>query len=437
MAAVSENGKHTDGAYELARQHFAYFESERGNPIFMENAGGSQVPHMVAQGVSEHLLYNNAQLGAGYSVSSRADQTIQAAHDFVKTFVNAQDSGEVILGASTSQLMQTLADAYRRSGSVTAEDEIIVHEACHESNAGPWVRLAKDTGAKLTFWKVQTSAPYTSTLKDLKTILSPRTKIVAIVHVSNVLGEVNDLPDIQAAVREAGNAHLVVDGVAYAPHLPIDVSVWGVDWYVFSTYKTWGPHMGALYGRHGVLDTVKSGGPNHYFVPEDDVVYKFELGSASHEGCGGLAALGQYFQLIAGEKPQAGKLTRGALEAAYRKFLELELPLQQKLLQYLDSKPQITIVGPSHAKAGERVSTISFVVEGRKSAEIASQLHRHNIACRNGHMYAHRLLTALAKTDETWDVQDGVVRISMLHYNTPAEVDHLLAALDEILGVEE
>lgn len=92
----------------------------------------------------------------------------------MQTFVNAQDSGEVILGASTSQLMQTLADAYRRSGSVTAEDEIIVHEACHESNAGPWVRLAKDTGAKLTFWKVQTSAPYTSTLKDLKTILSPR-----------------------------------------------------------------------------------------------------------------------------------------------------------------------------------------------------------------------------------------------------------------------
>ena len=123
---------------------------------------------------------------------------------------------------------------------------------------------------------------------------------MAMTHVSNILGEVMDVGAIQKAVRELSSAHLVVDGVAYAPHLPMDVTGWDVDWYVFSTYKVFGPHLAALYGRHAVLDAVKTGAPNHYFVPVDDPVYKFELGSASHEGCGGIIAVGEYLQFMAG-----------------------------------------------------------------------------------------------------------------------------------------
>ncbi|KAK9808392.1 hypothetical protein WJX73_010186 [Symbiochloris irregularis] len=420
--------------YKDSRAQFAFFNPALGNPIFAENAGGSQVPTVVAEAVADHLLHNNAQLGAGYSVSNRSTQTVEDAHAVVEALMGAGHKGKVILGASTSQLMQNLADSYRRAKAISAEDEIIIHEAGHEANTGPWVRLAEETGAQLKVWKVRPEVPFSSSIEDLEALLSPRTRVVAMVHVSNVLGAVQDVGRIQRAVRKAGRAHLVVDGVAYAPHLPMDVSGWDVDWYVFSTYKTFGPHMAALYGRHEAIDTVKSGGPNHYFVPLSDPVYKFELGSASHEGCAGLIALGHYLQHMAGEQKQGGLLQRATVEAAFEKFAAMEAPLQERLVSYLISKPSVAVIGPTHGRVGLRVPTISFIVQGQKSAEVASTLHAHNIGCRNGHAYAFRLLTALNRINPDWDINDGVVRVSLLHYNTPAEVETIIAALEEILS---
>ena len=197
------------------------------------------------------MLNDYVQLEAGYAASSRADQTVQvrvwirtychnnppqAAHTFMETFVNASGHGHVAIGPSTSQLLANLALAH--APLLSSTDSIVVHQACHEANAGPWVRLAAATGAQLRWWDVDPHASCASSEDALRTVLTPCTRVVALTHVSNLLGGVVDVASVVRLVRSiAPRARVVVDGVAYAPHLPIDVAAWDVDWYAFSTYK--------------------------------------------------------------------------------------------------------------------------------------------------------------------------------------------------------
>ncbi|KAK9829554.1 hypothetical protein WJX72_006467 [[Myrmecia] bisecta] len=415
----------------------------------MENAGGSQAPRCVVDAVRDHMLHSYAQLGAGYAASNRATKTVDEAHDVIKTFMNAHGVGEVVLGHSSSQLFAMLADCYRRCKLVRPGDEIIIHEAAHEANAGPWVRLAEETGATLQVWRISRTAPYSSSPAELHALLTPRTKILALVHVSNLLGEVLDLPELMRLVRSspAGKSvKVVADGVAYAPHLAIDVAEWGVDWYGFSPYKTWGPHMGALYGSHAAFTQLENGGPNHFWIPGNEVPYKFELGGVSHEGCAGLVALSQYLRVMASgadskgtdmaANGKAGTLTRSTVDGAYAHFAAMEAPLQERLLSYLLTKPCVSIFGGCHSRTGERVPTISFTHATKPPSQIAAAIQAAGFAVRHGHNYAVRPLQALAADrpdDWPFGWEEGVVRISMLHYNTPAEVENLVAALEGIL----
>jgi selenocysteine lyase/cysteine desulfurase len=260
-------------------------------------------------------------------------------------------------------------------------------------------------------------------------LLNDRTKIVAIVHTSNLLGEIIDVAPIASIVHDAG-AKLIVDGVAYAPHRAIDVATLDVDWYVYSTYKVYGPHMAALFGRDDALAELT--GPNHFFIPRDEVPYKFELGGASHEGCAGLLALGQYLAFLAGVEDRVGDLMepsidRPSIERAFDVMTALEAPLQQKLIDYLSGRPGVRIIGPAHA-GSSRVGTVSFIHERLPSREIVEAAHRNEIGIRNGHMYAYRLCQAL-----DLDPTDGVVRVSLVHYNNEAEIDRLISAFEAIL----
>lgn len=153
------------------------------------------------------------------------------------TFVNATGHGHVAIGPSTSQMLANLATTH--APLIAPNDVIVVHQACHEANAGPWVRLAQATGAQLRWWSVDAAQPTCGSSEDaLAAVLCPSTRIVAITHVSNLLGAVTDVPRIVQLVRSiAPRARVVVDGVAYAPHLPVDVAAWDVDWYAFSSYK--------------------------------------------------------------------------------------------------------------------------------------------------------------------------------------------------------
>jgi cysteine desulfurase family protein (TIGR01976 family) len=351
-------------------------------------------------------------------MSRRATATVEAAHAFARTFVNAR-RGHAMIGSSSTVLLNMLAACY---GQVLAPgSEIILAETGHEANLGPWKRLEK-LGMTIRWWRLDPDL-MVCPLDALDELLNDNTALVALPHVSNLLGGIVDLPVIVRKVHDAG-ARVVADGVAYAPHRAIDVDAWDVDWYVYSTYKVYGPHMAVLYGRDDALAELP--GPNHFFVPRDDLPYQFEPGGPSHEGCAGLLALGDYLKLLAGAD-EAAPCDRAVVTRAFAAMEDLERPLIDRLLGYLAAKPGVRVVGPPEPGPA-RVGTISFVHESKPSREIAAALDRTEIAVRHGHMYAWHLCQALGL-----DLEDGVLRVSFVHYNTLDEIERLIAALEQIL----
>lgn len=404
---------------ELRNRIRGAFPALAGDVAFLENAGGSQVPASVADRIRDYMVSSYVQLGAGYALSQTATNTVDEAHDFVRMLFNGKD-GEVILGPSTSALLQMLATSYSKV--LTPGDEIIVAQIGHEANVGPWKKLA-DFGIKLVWWEMDPT-DFTTPIGRLEDLLSDRTALVAFPHVSNLLGEILDVPAITSMVHEAG-ARVVVDGVAFSPHRAMDVDAWGVDFYVYSTYKVYGPHMAAMWVSSSALDELQ--GPNHFFIPDDEVPYKFELGGVCHEGCAGILGLRDYLEFLAGVG-EPGTLDRPAVERAFEIMTACELPAQRRFIEYLQSRSDVRIIGPNHG-ASSRVGTISFVHDSKTSREITEVVDASGIAIRHGHMYAYHLCESLGM-----DADDGVVRVSLVHYNTPEEIERLIEVLDRALG---
>jgi cysteine desulfurase family protein (TIGR01976 family) len=393
--------------------------------VLLDNAGGSQVPGFVANAIRDYMLTTYTQLGGDYETSRRSTETVRRAHDFIRLFMNGVGRGEVMLGSSTTAQCIMLADCYRRARR-EGRDEIVIAETAHEANAGPWARLA-DEGFRVRTWPVELESLELRP-DALAELLSQRTAIVAFPHVSNLLGRVEDAASFTNLAREVG-ARVVVDGVAYAPHRAIDVAGIGADWYVYSTYKVFGPHMAALFGTHEALAELE--GPNHFFIPGTELPYKFEPGDASHEGCAGLLGLWPYLATLSGrggaEEPQ-----RTAIEQAYAVITDRETTLQAHLIDYLRSKPDVRIVGPTTTDPS-RVSTVSFVHAKKRSQEIAKAANQRRFGVRYGHFYAYRLCARLAEAGVLHDTEDGVTRVSLLHYNTIEEIDRLIDCLDTLL----
>jgi cysteine desulfurase family protein (TIGR01976 family) len=393
----------------------SWFPSLASGFAYLENAGGSQVPGVVADAIRDYMLTSYVQLGAGYAGAKQADAVVADAHDFIETFMNAQGVGRVVLGPSTTALTLILANCY--ADTLRPGDEVVVAETNHESNAGPWARLER-RGATVRMWKVD-PATFSCSLENLRAVLSERTRIVALPHVSNLIGQIEDVRAVCELAHSVG-ARVVADGVAYAPHRAIDVRELGVDWYVYSTYKVYGPHMAALFGRDEAFAEIE--GPNHFFIAPDAVPYRFELGGVSHEGCAGLLALRAYLGFLAGGDYEG----RTTVERAFATMESLERPLQDRLLAYLRSRDDLRIIGPAESD-GAFVGTISFLHQSKSSDDVVEQVHRHNVGIRHGHMYAYRLCQALGI-----DPEPGVVRASLLHYNTEDEIERLIQALDAV-----
>jgi cysteine desulfurase family protein (TIGR01976 family) len=396
----------------------AQFPSLARDVIYLENAGGSQVPAVVADSIRDYMLSSYVQLGANYPLSQRCTELVDEAHDFARMMMNGA-AGEVILGPSTSALLEMLAGCYAKT--LTPGSEIVVAQTGHEANVGPWKHLER-IGFPLRWWEMDPET-FTCPLDGLAQLLTDRTALVAFPHVSNLLGEIVDIGAITKLAHDAG-ARVVVDGVAYAPHRAIDVSGWDVDWYAYSTYKVYGPHMAALWGRRDAVAELT--GPNYFFIPDDEIPYKFEVGGVSHEGCAGIRGLRSYLSFLAGlDRPQ--DLDRAAIERVFDTMTACELPLQARLIEYLKGRSDVRIVGPEDS-GPSRVGTISFVHESKSSAEITAVVDRSGIGIRHGHMYAYHLCEAARL-----DPEDGVVRVSLVHYNTPDEIERLIEVLEEAL----
>ena len=387
---------------------------------FFDNAGGSQILGRSVERITDFLLTRNVQTGGSYDVSIKAKEAVEASRRAIATLVNASRPEEIVMGPSTTVLLQNLARAM--ASQLSAGDEIIVTNADHESNIGPWMSL-KERGVVIRTWEVNRDT-FELEIEDLLPLFGPRTKLVAVTHVSNLLGTINPVAEIARITHEHG-ARICVDAVAYAPHGAVDVTGWDVDYYAFSFYKVFGPHHAVLYGKYEHL--LELDGLYHYFYGKDKVPHKLEPGNVNYELSCGAAGIVDYLVELGGKSNSTGD-DRSKVVAAFGQIVEHERIIGEQLLSYLRERNDTRIIGRTHAVAGARVPTISFVVDGKDSGEIAKSIDPYKIAVRFGDFHARRLAEYLDLMGSS-----GVVRVSMAHYNSPAEVDGLIKALDATL----
>lgn len=458
------------------REHFPALS---GPTMFLDNAGGSQLPRCVIDAMRRYMEGSFVQLGADYPLSRKATAVIPRAREVVKIFLNGHAGkagdekiggglGDVFFGSSSTVLCYEVACAYADARAAAMNpasapagmkplakrlidrDQVVVCTAGHEANVGPWMRLAA-RGYTVIPWQVEPAPDehgkmrWRPSLDTLRKLVNQRTLLVLVPQVSNILGEVWDVRGVGEVAHSVG-ARVLVDGVAYAPHRPPDMRELGCDWYVYSTYKVFGPHMAAMFGTHEAMGELT--GPNHYFIDPSVGPYKWELGNANHEGSAGVAALSEYInalaQLAGGtagagarSSPDANGLppaaTRESFVHAFGAVRAIEEALQAQFIEYLLRKPGVRIVGPQVGD-GSRVCTISFTSTRTSPPEISRRLGEQNIGIRWGHAYSKRLVEVLC-TDRELGInpEHGVARVSMQHYNTPDEIRRLCAALDEVL----
>lgn len=390
---------------------------------FFDNAGGSQILKGAVERINTFLFEKNVQIGGSYEVSQAAAAALYEARTAAMNLVNAQRPEEIVFGNSTTALLQNLARAMQ--GQLAAGDEIIVTVSDHESNIGPWDRL-QERGVVLKVWPLN-PATLTLDLADLAPLMSERTRLVCVTHCSNILGSINPIRDIADFVH-ARNAKICVDAVAYAPHRAVDVQALDVDYYVFSLYKTYGPHYALMYGRYDLLlelDTLY-----HYFYGKDKVPGKLEPGNPNYELAYATCGVVDYLVAL-GEKAGETGTVREKIEAAFAAITVQENALVERLLSYLRSRNDCQIVGQPVNRDGLRVPTVSFRFDGRDAAELCKAMDAEKIAMRFGDFHSRRLAEYLGLTD-----QGGMLRVSMVHYNTIKEVDRFTAALDRILAAE-
>lgn len=388
---------------------------------FFDNAGGSQILKRAVERINTFLYDKNVQIGGSYDISQQAAAALYEARTAAMNLVHATRPEEIVFGASTTALLQNLARAMLSQ--LTPGDEIIVTVADHESNIGPWDRL-RDAGMVIKFWPLNKDS-FALDLTDLEPLMSERTKLVCVTHVSNILGSINPIKQIAAVVHDHG-ARICVDAVAYAPHRAVDVQEMDVDYYVFSLYKTYGPHFALMYGKYDhllELDTLY-----HYFYGKDKVPGKLEPGNPNYELAYSVCGIVDYLCEV-GERTGETGTVREKIVAAYEAIAVQEDALAERLLGYLRSRNDCRIIGQSANRDGTRIPTISFKLDGRDSGEVCKAMDAYKIAIRFGDFHSRRLAEYLDLTDDS-----GMVRVSMVHYNTLAEIDRMTAALDTILG---
>lgn len=407
---------------DWVRSRFPALDGPHGDWALFDNAGGSAPLGTVIEEIARYMREVPVQTGASYAPSVDAVERQAAAHGRVATLLGVDDPETLIMGGSASELLSRLARSLCASSS--PGDEIVLTDADHEANISPWLRAAEAHGLEVRWWRTD---PTSRRLESaaLEPLLGDHTRVVAVTHVSNVLGRIEPVAEIAERVHGAG-AQLVVDGVAHVPHRSVELANLGADYYVFSWYKVFGPHHGLLWGRRDRLLALP--GVNHTYIPDSQLPYKFQPGAAPYELTVGCARIVDYLEALAREHGSTAGDARGRVEDAYRLIAGHETALMEPLLAFLERRDDVDVIGDRDS--GEHVSLVSFTVDGRSSAEITRAVEAARCGIRFGHFHAKRLVEGPLGLDPG----DGVVRVSMAHYNTLDEVQRLVGALAEALG---
>ncbi|MCJ1252278.1 hypothetical protein MMC24_000082 [Lignoscripta atroalba] len=382
------------------------FPALKQSQIFCDNAGGSQVLGDVITSIQRYLSQTNVQLGASYDTSRQSSNLYQKGYAAAARYVNASPD-EVVIGSSTTQLFRNLSFALE----FQPGDEIILSKLDHETNINPWISMAKRQNLVIKWWTSTNPQNPILDTQTLDSLLSARTKFVACTHTSNVLGTIHAIKAIAQKVHSVPGAFFCVDGVAYAPHRPIDVKELEVDFYAFSWYKVYGPHISMLYARHDIQPNLLSLG--HFFNPSETLADKLGVAGSNYE------------------LTQAIPIITDYLAQSWPDIAAHEGKLSAILLSYLTAdRDDVTVFGDLSPDPAKRVPTISFTVKNRSPKQVVEEVEEKSaFGFRYGHFYSKRLVSEVMGLGE-----EGVIRVSLVHYNTEDEVRLLVDTLRQVLG---
>ena len=386
---------------------------------FFENAGGSYVPKNVIDKLTEFMTSTKVQPYAEYPMSKIAGENMDKATKLFAKMINAKNN-EILIGGSTSINLYVLSNALKSI--INTDDEIIVTNQDHEANISPWRRL-KDYGAKIVEWKFNNN-DHELKISDLEKLINSRTKILAVTHCSNIVGSVNNLKKI-CEIAHNNNIIVIGDGVSYAPHGFPDVKELDVDFYTFSLYKTYGPHLALLYGKEEILKNLPN--QNHEFL-NGQYPYTINPGGPNHEELVSLIGIYEYFENLYNHHFNNKNLSILEKIKKINHLISIhEENIANPILSYLNERKDLNLIGKNRICNKDRAPTISFYSKNKSSKEISNTLNKFKIATRNDNFYAWRCLRHLGI-----DVDDGVVRLSMTHYNNYQDTENVLKALENI-----
>ena len=402
---------------DFVRAQFpAFAEPSLQGQAFFENAGGSYTAGPVIDRLTRYYHQRKVQPYAPYEAARLAGAEMDEARTRLAAMMGIA-TDELSFGPSTSANTYVLAQAFRQH--LKPGDAIIVTNQDHEANTGPWRRLA-ESGIEVREWQIDPTTGHLA-LERLQALLDGRVKLVCFPHCSNVVAEVNPVAEIVALAHDAG-AVVCVDGVSYAPHGIPDVGALGADIYLFSAYKTYGPHQGIMAIRRSLGMALPNQG--HYFNAES--LYKrFTPAGPDHAQIAACAGMADYIDALAEHHGGASLAPKGRASLVHDLMRAHEIKLLQPLLDYLASRNELRILGPRDA--ANRAPTVAVQAEA-KGHDLARALSAHGIMAGGGGFYADRALKAQGASPE-----HGVLRMSFVHYTSRAEIDQLIQALDRIL----
>ena len=418
-AQAAKTAANTELDVAFCRGHFPALG---GDWVFLENAGGTLVPDQVIARLKQFTSDCQVQPGEGYPASDRGAARIAEGQAALAALINAEP-GEIVIGPSTTANVYVLSHALRPL--LAPGDEIVVTNQDHEANNGAWRRL-EATGIVLREWRMNAETEDLE-IEDLLPLLGDKTKLVCFNHCSNIAGMFRDVKEIAAHVHEAG-ALVCVDGVAAVPHRRVDVKALDVDFYLYSPYKVFGPHLGVLYGKRDLLALLAN--QSHYFLAEDDTQRRLCPGGYNYELTAAAGGIAEYLDRVhAHHFPGANLETQARLDQVFELFAGHERKLAQRIEDYLNARADLRLVARGAAGRRERIGVFAFTVEGRDSGEIATRLKAGKIGLHADDFYAARCIDALGLRE-----RGGVLRASLVHYNDAADVDRLLGQLEETLS---
>jgi cysteine desulfurase family protein (TIGR01976 family) len=396
--------------------------------VFLDNPGGTQIARTSLERMQRYLLECNANHDGAFRTSQQSDRVLQDARVAVADFLNAASPDEIVFGNNMTTLTFNISRALART--LGPADEILVTRLDHDANISPWLLLAEDVGCKVT-WVDFDVEDGTLKVDEFAKALKRKPKIAAFGYASNALGTINPARKLAHMAREAG-ALVYIDAVQYAPHGPIDVQELGCDFLVCSSYKFFGPHAGALYGRLDLLNELRA----YKVRPASDAPPgKFETGTQNHEGIAGVLGAIEYFEWLGSQFGDSGDWResgyqgrRLTLKQAMSAIRAYEFELSRALIEAIESVQGTHTHGITDlTRLEERVPTVSFTMEGIAPRRLAERLAAEDFYVWDGNYYALAVTQRLNLEDK-----GGMLRVGAVHYNTLDEIARFRAALSRI-----